>query len=157
LTAGDAHRFTTRLRRPEGTGTATFIEVPLDVPALFGRKRAPLRVTINDHTYRTTVAVYGGKFFLPVKRENREAAGVEAGDEVEVALALDTEPRTVEVPDDLRRALDAVPEAAARFDAMAYTHRREYVEWVTGAKREETRERRVASAVERIGEGLPAR
>ena len=157
MSAGGAHRFTTRLRRPEGTGTATFIEVPLDVPALFGHKRAPLEVTINGHTYRTTVAVYGGEYFLPVNRENREAAGVEAGDEVEVALALDTEPRTVEVPDDLRRALDADPEAAARFDAMAFTHRKEYVEWVTGAKREETRERRVAAAVERIGEGLPAR
>jgi uncharacterized protein YdeI (YjbR/CyaY-like superfamily) len=101
------------------------------------------------------VAVYGGEYYLPVKRENREAAGVEAGDEVEVELAPDTEPRTVEVPDDLRRALEAEPDAAARFDAMAYTHRREYVEWVTEAKRPETRERRIAAALERIRAALP--
>jgi len=152
-----AHRFRTVLQRPEGDGTATFIDVPLDVPALFGKQRPPVLVTVNGYTYRSTVAVYGASYVLPLRREHREAVGVDAGDEVEVELALDEEPRTVEVPTELRAALDADPAAAAAFDAMSYSHRREYVEWVTDAKREETRRRRVAAAVERVRQGLARR
>jgi len=144
-------RFQTTLQ-VEGR-TATFFEVPLDVPAVFGRARPPVRVTIGGHTYRSTIAVYGGRYFVPLNRQNREAAGVAAGDEVTVELEADTDERTVTVPDDLRAALDGDEPARAAFDALSYTHRREYVEWITEAKREETRRRRVEQTVERLRSG----
>ena len=77
--------------------TATFFEVPLDVPATFGRARPPVRVTVGDHTYRSTIAVYGGRYFLPLNRQNRAAAGVAAGERITVELEADTEERTVDV------------------------------------------------------------
>ena len=144
-------RFQTTLQ-VEGR-TATYFEVPLDVPAVFGRTRPPVKVTIGGHMYRSTIAIYGGRYFVPLNRQNREAAGVAAGDEVTVELEADTEERTVTVPDDLRAALDADKPARTAFDALSYTHRREYVEWIAEAKREETRQRRVAKTVERLRSG----
>jgi hypothetical protein len=130
--------------------TATYFEVPLDVPAIFGRARPPVRVTIGGHTYRSTIAVYGGRYFLPLNRQNREAAGVTAGERISVELEADTEGRTVDVPDDLRAALEGDDEARAAFDSLSYSHRKEYAEWVAEAKREETRTRRIAETLERL-------
>jgi Bacteriocin-protection, YdeI or OmpD-Associated/Domain of unknown function (DUF1905) len=135
--------------------TATYFEVPLDVRAVFGRARPPVRVTIAGHTYRSTIAQYGGSYMLPLNRANRAAAGVAAGDAVTVELELDDEPRTVEVPDDVRAALAGDEEAAAAFERLSYTHQREYVEWITEAKREETRARRLAKTLDRLREGKP--
>jgi hypothetical protein len=131
-------------------GTGTFLEVPLDVPAVFGRVRAPVRVTVGGHTWRSTVMRYGDRYVLGVARANREAAGVAAGDTVAVTVASDDAPRTVEVPEDLAAALDAVPGARAAFDGCSFSHRREWVEWVAEAKRPETRERRVRGVVEQV-------
>jgi Bacteriocin-protection, YdeI or OmpD-Associated/Domain of unknown function (DUF1905) len=123
------------------------VELPLDVPALFGAKRPPVRGTVNGAPFRSTIAVYGGRYLLGLNREVREAAGgVGAGDTVVIELERDDEERTVEVPDDLRAALDA--ELLAFFDSLPFTHRREYVEWIEEAKREETRRRRVEKTVE---------
>jgi Bacteriocin-protection, YdeI or OmpD-Associated/Domain of unknown function (DUF1905) len=145
----EAQRFETVL---QAEGPGVFVEVPLDVPAVFGRARAPVQVTINGHRYRSTVAVYGGRYYLPVNRAVREAAGVEAGDLVVVELEADEAPREVEVPEDLAAALAADERAAAAFERLSYTHRREHVEWVTEAKRPETRRRRVAETVAGLGE-----
>lgn len=144
-------RFDTTLQ-VEGR-TATFFEVPLDVPAIFGRARPPVRVTIGDHTYRSTIAVYGGRYFLPLNRQNREAAGVAAGEQVSVELEADLEERNVEVPDDLRAALDGDDEARSAFESLSYTHRREYADWIVEAKRDETRRRRIAKTLERLRSG----
>ncbi len=135
--------------------TATFIAVPPRVvEALSDRRRVPVRVTINGgHTYRSTVAPMGGEFLLPLNRGNREAAGVAAGDEVAVAIALDTEPRVVEPPPELAEALAGASDAAATFDGMSYTHQRECAEWVAEAKQEATRRRRAARAVEMLRAG----
>jgi hypothetical protein len=135
--------------------TATYIEVPHDVPAVFGWERAPVRGTVNGAPLRSTIAKYGDSHFLPVNREVREDAGAAAGETVEVELELDTKPRTVRVPKDLASALD--DKARAAFDRMSYTHRKEYVEWIEEAKRDETRRRRIAKAVELISEGKPRR
>jgi hypothetical protein len=145
-----AHRFETVLGAEDG---GVFIEVPLDVPVVFGRARAPVRGTINGHPFRSTVAVYGGRYYLPVRRELREAAGVAAGDAVVVELEADEQPRTVDPPPDLAEALAADPEAGAAFAGLSFTHQREYVEWVTGAKRNETRRRRVEQAVAMLRDG----
>lgn len=131
--------------------TATGFEVPAEVVEDLGAgKRPPVRVTLGTHTYRSTIAPYGGHFFLPLSRANREAAGVVAGETPEVRVELDEEPRTVDVPADLERALAAKPEAGALFAKLSYTHRREYVDWISGAKRAETRERRIRGTVERL-------
>jgi Bacteriocin-protection, YdeI or OmpD-Associated/Domain of unknown function (DUF1905) len=133
--------------------TATMLRVPFDVKESFGRARPPLKVTIRGHTWRTTPGVYGGESFIGVNHTVKAATGVDAGDRVRVTMELDTEQRTIEPPDDLKAALAAAPDARARFDRLSYTHRREYVEWVEGAKRADTRERRIAETVRRVRAG----
>jgi hypothetical protein len=134
-----------------GGRTATGIPVPDDVVAALGAGRRPaVRVTVGGHTYRSTVAARGGRFLVPLSAENREGAGVAAGDEVEVDLELDTEPREVAVPPDLAAALDAEPAARSAFDRLAYSHRQRWVLSVEEAKSEATRQRRVAKAVEEL-------
>lgn len=144
------HRFEVAL---EAEGSGVFFEVPLDVPAVFGRARAPVRGTINGQPFRSTVAVYGGRYHLPVKRALRDAAGVAAGDAVVIELESDDEPRTVDPPADLAGALAGDPEAKAAYDGLSYTHQREYAEWVAEAKREATRRRRVEQAVQMVKDG----
>ena len=134
--------------------TATGIEVPPEVvEALGASKRPPVRVTINGYTYRNTIAVMGGKYMVGVSAEHRAGAGVDGGDEVNVDIELDDEPRTVEIPPELAKALAKDKTAKARFDALAFTHRKEYAQWVAEAKRAETRDRRVRDTLERLKAG----
>jgi Domain of unknown function (DUF1905)/Bacteriocin-protection, YdeI or OmpD-Associated len=129
--------------------TATGIEVPENVVAGLGsHKRPPVRVTIGDYTYRSTVARMGGRFLLPVSAEVRKGAGVAAGDEIDVEVVLDDAPREVAVPDDLAAALAAVDGARARFEGLNYTMRKEAVRGVEEAKAAVTRERRIAKVVD---------
>jgi uncharacterized protein YdeI (YjbR/CyaY-like superfamily) len=95
----------------------------------------------------------GGRFMLPVSSDNRTSAGVAAGDEVDVDIALDTEPREVSVPSDLAEALDAEPDAKQYFDGLSYSHKLRHVLAIEGAKTAETRQRRVAKAVSALREG----
>lgn len=137
-----------------GGKTATGIEVPPEVVSQLGStKRPPVRVTINGHTYRSTVATMGGRFLVGVSAENRAAAGVAAGDEIDVDLELDSEPRTVSVPADLATALDQQPEAHRRFDALSYSNQRRHVLAVEGAKGADTRLRRIEKIVGDLREG----
>ena len=140
-----ALHFDGRLESDQG---ACFIRVPPEVVMALGdRKRLPLKVTINGYPYRTTVAVYGGKSYLGVRREIREAAGVAAGDQLAVVLEIDAELRTVDLPDPLRSALEADAASAAAFEKLSYTRKKEFIQWVTGAKRLETQRRRVEQAM----------
>jgi hypothetical protein len=128
-------------------GGVLLIEVPATAVRTLGEKqRPPVQVRLNGVGYRSTIAVYGGRYYLPVRRELREAARLEAGKRAEVTLELDTAPRTVTLPRDLSSALTRAGVRDA-FNAMAFTHRREYAEWVTGAKRPQTRETRIAKVV----------
>ncbi len=137
-----------------GGKTATGFRVPPDVvEALGSGKRPPVRVTLGGHTYRSTVAAYGGDFMLPLSAENREAAGLAAGDEVEVELELDTAPREVVVPSDFAAALDRDPDARRSFDALSYSNRRRFVLSIDDAKTPETRQRRIDKAVVTLREG----
>jgi hypothetical protein len=139
-------RFTAEVEQTGGTTTG--IEVPAEVvDALGGGRRPAVRVTINGATYRTSVASMGGRYLVSVSAQNRALTCVHGGDVVEVELVLDTEPRTVEVPADLRAALDAVPEAAAAFDRLPYSHQRQHVEAIAAAKQPATRQRRIDKAV----------
>ena len=143
--------FTVELER--AAKTSARFPVPVDLERVYGRARPPLRVTIRGHTWRTTPGVYGGVAYIGLNKDVRAAAGVDAGDRVRVSMELDTEPRTVVIPADLRTALEADAEANAAFAKLSFTHRREYVEWIEEAKRAETRARRVAGTVEGVRQG----
>jgi hypothetical protein len=148
---GDAMRFNATIL--SNGRTATGIEVPLKVVESLGSKRPKVRATINGYTYRSSVASMSGTFMLGVSAEVREKASVAAGDTVQVDLELDTEIRRVSVPPDLAKALKG--EAAARrfFDGLSYSQQRWFVEGIEGAKKPETRQRRVEAAVARLREG----
>ena len=118
-----------------------------------GAKRFPVVATVNGHTWRTSVVRMGGEFLLGLSREVREAAKAQAGDTVDLRLALDTKPREVEVPPALAAALALDDAARAAFDKLSYTHRKEHARWVGEAKKDETRERRVAKTLEKLRGG----
>ena len=129
-----------------GGKTATGIPVPDDViEALGSGNRPPVTITINGYTYRTTAVRMGGRFFVPLSAENREGAGVAAGQSIGVDIEPDTAPREVTLPDDLAAAMDDVARAA--YDGLSYTHRKEWVRWVEEAKKPETRAIRVEKTV----------
>ena len=129
----------------EGTGkTAAGIRVPDEVVAALGPSRKPpVVMTINGHSYRGSVASMGGEFWIGASNDFRRTAGVAAGDEVDVDLVLDTEPRAVTVPDDLAAALDADPEARAFFEGLSYSNKRRIVEPIADAKSPERLHRKV--------------
>ena len=131
--------------------TATGIEVPPEVvEGLGGGKRPKVSVTINGKTYRSSVAVMGGKFMVGVSAENRALTGVAGGDVVEVTMELDTAPREVEVPDDFAAALEVSPDAKAAFARQSYSHQRAHVDAINAAKAPETRRRRIDKSVEML-------
>jgi len=139
--------FSTVARPDPDPGDVLLIEVPARVvAALSDKKRVPVNVTLNGVRYRSTIAVYGGKFYLPARREIREAAKLAPGKRAHVTLETDTAERTVMVPSDLARALSSAKKRPA-FDALSFTRRKEHVEAVTGAKRPETRVARIAKVV----------
>jgi hypothetical protein len=129
-------------------GNNTGIEVPADVVAALGAgKRPPVVVNVNGYEYRSTVAPMGGKYLLPFSADRREESGVGGGDAIDVELTLDTAPRTVELPDDLRCALNSSATAAAAWEKLSFTHKKEHVRSVLDAKKAETRTRRIAAVV----------
>ncbi len=138
-----------------GTGTNTAgIPVPDDVmAALNAGKKSAVTVTLGSHTYRSSVGTVDGSPMISLSAANRAAAGVAAGDEVEVEIQLDTAPREIEVPDDFAAALDADADARRTFDGISYSNKRWHVESVTGAKTDETRQRRIGKSVEILRQG----
>ena len=133
--------------------TATGIQVPPEVVEALGSGKKPaVNVTIGDYIYRSTVAMMDGKFMVPVSAEVRAGAGVAAGDEVEVSLELDTAPREVSIPDDFAAALAGENEAMRFFESLSYSNKRRIVIPIDEAKTPETRERRIAKAVEKLRE-----
>lgn len=137
-----------------GGKTATGIRVPPEVVEGLGSgKRPAVLVTIHGYTYRSTIAPMGGLFYLPVRAEVRERAGVAAGDEVEVDVELDTEPREVTVPEDMAAALAADADARHAFDALSYSNKRRIILSIEDAKTAETRQRRIDKAVSSLREG----
>jgi hypothetical protein len=128
--------------------TATGIEVPADVVAALGPgKRPRVRVTINGYTYSSTVGSMGGRSLIPVSAQVRANAGVAAGDQVDVDVVADTEPRIVEVPEDLATALEGAPGARRAFEHLSYTNQHRHVLGVTQAKTAQTRQRRIEKVV----------
>lgn len=134
--------------------TAAGMEVPPEiVEGLGGGKHPAVKVTINGYTYRSSIAVMGGVFMLGVSAANREGAGVEAGQTLDVEVALDTEPRKIEAPEDFAAALAADPEAKKFFEGMSYSNQRRHVDPINDAKTPETRQRRIEKSVRTLHDG----
>jgi Bacteriocin-protection, YdeI or OmpD-Associated/Domain of unknown function (DUF1905) len=148
-----AQRFTATLQQARGEG-GRWLKIPFDAREMFGQARPPVRGMINGVPIRARLSVYGGETYLGLRREIREAAGIEVGDEIEVVLELDDAPRTVEVPPELAAVLAADPGLRVLYDALSFSHRREYAQWVGQAKRQETRDTRAARAVDMLREGI---
>jgi hypothetical protein len=137
-----------------GGKTATGIAVPERVVTSLGSSKKPaVRVTINGHTYRSTIAPRGGRFLLPLSAENREGAGVSAGDAVNVEIELDTEKRELAIPADLTKALRRDADAQRFFDGLSYSKKQRFVLPIEQAKASETRQRRIDKTIEMCREG----
>jgi hypothetical protein len=145
-------KFKARVEPPE---PMKGLEVPPEVvAALGGGKRPPVTITINGHSWKSRIAIMRGRNLIGLSNANRQAAGIATGDEAEIDVELDAEPRVVTEPEDFARALDADPAARAAYDRLAYSHRREHVLAIENAKKPETRARRIEQAVATLrGEG----
>jgi Bacteriocin-protection, YdeI or OmpD-Associated/Domain of unknown function (DUF1905) len=126
------------------------IELPFDVRKEFGKARPPVKVTINGFTYRSTVSVYGGKYFIPVRKDRQEAAKINLGDICKVTVASDTEAREVDPPPDLKAAFAKNTAARAQWEKLSFTHKREHAEALLAAKKPETRARRLQKTLEML-------
>jgi bifunctional DNA-binding transcriptional regulator/antitoxin component of YhaV-PrlF toxin-antitoxin module len=145
-------RFRTTIKA-SGKNTAG-IPIPEEVvEALGAGRKPPVVVTVNGFTYRSSVATVDGQPMVGLSAERRAASGVNAGDEVEVEIEVDSVPREVTVPPQLASALDSDPAAKATWDRLSYSNRSWHVLQIDGAKTEETRERRIAKSIEALREG----
>jgi hypothetical protein len=136
--------------------TATGVEVPSTVvDGLGAGKRPAVWVTINGHSYRSSIASMGGRSMLGVSAQNREKAGLAGGDVIDVDVQLDTALRTVDVPKDFAAALRKEPKAKATFDGLSYSNQGWHVSSIEGAKTAETRQRRIAKSIAALREGRP--
>lgn len=136
------------------SSNTTGVQVPTEIVTQLGSSKRPaVSVTIKHHTYRSTVAMMGGVFMLPISAENRTLANVNASDEIEVKLELDTQPRELSIPLDLQEALDRNSKAKQFFESQSYSNRRRIVLSIEGAKTAETRLRRITKTVENLHAG----
>lgn len=150
------HTFTATIQNAGGGGG--FVEVPFNVEEAFGSKRPKVKAMIEGVPYRGILTRMGGDHHLLIILKGiREQIGKTFGDEVKITVEPDTEPRLIEIPKDLMKELKKDKEAKAFFDKLSYTHQREYVTWVTEAKREETRQNRIVKTIEMLKKGQKAR
>ena len=139
-------------------GGGAYVEVPFDVEAAFGSKKPRVKATFEGVPYRGLLTRMGTEHHvLIILKEIREKISKTFGDEVNITVELDTEPRVIELPAELKKAFKAEKEAKTFFDKLSYTHQREYVMWINEAKREETRQSRIVKAVEMLKQGKKAR
>lgn len=132
-------------------GSACFIPLDFDPKPIFGKVRAPVKVTLNGYTFRSTIAAMGGQLCLPLRKSNREAAGLEGGETLDVTLQLDVDERTIQIPVDIEKGL--TPSGRKNWDALSYTRQREYSESLAEAKKVETRNRRLNQIIAELNRG----
>jgi len=134
---------------------ASFFTVPFSVQEVYGTKgQVKVKVTINGFTFPGLLAPMGKGFHaLGIRKELRQKTGITFGDEVLIKLESETEPREIAVPADLEALLSKNPESKIKFEKLAYTHRREYVQWIEEAKKPETRQRRLEKMLEMLLQG----
>jgi hypothetical protein len=149
------YTFAATLKRPEGVGTWTYLDIPVEVSASFGVKgQVKVKGTVNGQPFRSSALPHGdGTHYLVVGKPIREAVGVTQGDTVQVTLELDSQERSSSIPDDLAQALAANPEAQLAFDSLSYSHKKQYIDWIESAKKESTRQDRVTKALQMLPQG----
>src|SRR5215213_10126252 len=146
------HTFTATIQNAGGGGA--FVEVPFDVEAAFASKRPRVKAMIEGVPYRGILTRMGTEYhMLIILKEIREKVGKTFGDEVTISVEPDTEPRLIEVPAELKKAFKTEKEAKAFFEKLSYTHKREYVRWISEAKREETRQNRILKTIAMLKQG----
>ena len=147
--------FQALLTKPDATGSWTYFTLPFDAVAEYEKKgHIKVKGKIDSHPFRSSLMPHGdGKHYLVVNRAIRESIGKSAGDMVTVVMGLDSAPRTVTVPNDLKKTLEKNRSATDYFEAMAYSHKKTYVDWIEQAKKNETRERRILKAMNMLSEG----
>lgn len=134
-------------------GGGAFVTIPFDVEQVFGKKRVRVRAVIQGVPYRGSLVRMGGDcHVLGILKGIREQIGKSIGDEIEVVVEEDTQPREVIVPQDVQDTLKHYPEEAAFFQSLSYSHQREYVRWIGEAKQEPTRQRRLNRLVELLAQ-----
>ena len=148
------HEFEAVLEAGDGDG-GVFVVVPFSVPEAYGtRGEVAVQVTFDGYPYQGSITPLGdGHHAVHVLKQIRKAVAKTIGDTVRVTLSRDVAERKMEAPADLAAQLAANPKAGAYFATLAYTHQREFVRWLEGAKRPETRARRLAETVELLGQG----
>ncbi len=123
-----------------GGGNTAGFWIPDDIVESFNKgRRVPVIVTINGYSYRNTITSYDGKFAVGVSIENRKNANVKVGDDVEIEIVYDDKPREIEVPEHMKKELNKSPEAKRIFNNLSYSKQKEFVQWISDAKKEETR------------------
>jgi hypothetical protein len=133
----------------ENAGAGAFVRIPFDVEQAFGRQRVPVVATIDGESYRGSLVRMGEPgHILGVLKDIRRKIGKDFGDDVEVTLEEDTQPRVIEIPPDLQQALEQEPPALVAFQKLSFSHQREYVRLILAAKRLETRQNRIAQTIE---------
>jgi hypothetical protein len=148
----DKQTFTAVIRNAGGGGA--FVEVPFDVEAVFGSKKPKVKAMIEGVPYRGTLVRMGSEcHLLLILKSIREQIGKTFGDEVTVSVEPDTAPRVIEIPADLKKAFKTEKEAKAFFEKLSYTHQREYVTWITEAKKDETRQTRIVKTIDMLKKG----
>jgi hypothetical protein len=140
-----------------GSGGA-FVTVPFDVERVYGKKRVKVKAAMDGEPYRGSLVRMGGTcHILGIRRDIRVKMGKTFGDEIEIVLEEDTEPREVAVPEDVRQALESTPEADEFFKQLSYSHRKEYVQWIEAAKRDRTRQERIERMLGSLKQGKKGR
>jgi Bacteriocin-protection, YdeI or OmpD-Associated/Domain of unknown function (DUF1905) len=147
--------FTSVLVRPEGVGTWTYLSIPLKLSATFGSKgQVKVKGTINAVPFRSTALPMGdGSHYLVVAKNLRDQIGATQGDAVNVMLELDIEERQVDIPEDLKQALDSHPQAQSFFASLSYSQEKIYIDWIMSARQEATRQRRIEKALLLLSQG----
>lgn len=145
-------QFTAVIKQHEGNNGA-FIEPPFDVEEVFGAKRVKVLATFDGVEYRGSLVRMSGCYMLGMTQEIRKKIGKDFGDTVEVTITKDEEERVIELPPDLSEALSHNPEAQKTYDKLSYTGKKDYVLWITGAKKMATRADRITKAIELLMDG----
>jgi hypothetical protein len=145
-------KFNAELKRPEGVGTWTYVDIPKELMATFGNKgQLRVRGTVNGYSFRSSAMPHGdGTHYLVINRVIREAIGAIQGDTVRIILQPDLEERKVTPPEDLAKALDGNQTAKSAFQALSYSHQKQYVEWIESAQQSSTREKRIVKTIEML-------
>jgi hypothetical protein len=153
-TQADPLKFKTKLVSRGPGGAWTYLKVPSSVPQAFGRKgRIPVRATINGFAFRSSLTPRAGVHILGIGKDILAASKAAPGETAHVELAFDDAPRIVEVPTDFEAALKDAPAEKSAFAALSYSHKKEFVDWITGAKKIETRQSRIEKAIAMLEAG----